>query len=112
AGNLIAPGVGSPSPSLLVVVRRTPGGGQVPIVVDLRCALRDPHERLLVQAGDVLILQEMPGEALARYFTQTFFNFDLFWQVIHSPFASGVIDIATPDRLTSRPATTTFIPPR
>ena len=102
SGVLIAPGLGSPSPSLLVVLRRTPGGGQVPIVVDLKTAVRDPRERLLVQAGDVLILQEMPGEALARYFTQAFLNFDLFWQVIHTRFATGVLDVAAPDRLPGR----------
>jgi hypothetical protein len=102
AGNLIAPGIGGPSPTLLSVLRRTPGGGQVPIVVDLRSALRHPEERLLVRAGDTLILQEKPSEALARYFTQTFFNFDLVWQVIHDKFATGVVDVSTPDRLTPR----------
>jgi protein involved in polysaccharide export with SLBB domain len=102
SGTLIQPGIGNPSPSLLVVLRRTPGGGQVPIVVDLRDALRHPEERLLVRAGDVLLLQEKPSEALARYVTQTFFNFNLVWQVIHESFATGVIDVATPDRLTPR----------
>jgi protein involved in polysaccharide export with SLBB domain len=69
-GLLIQPGMGNPSPSLLTVLRRMPGGGQVPIRVDLNRALRDPRERIKVQAGDVLILQETPGEAVARYFTQ------------------------------------------
>jgi len=99
AGNLIAPGLGDPSPSLLVVVRRTPGGGQVPIVVDLRDALRHPEERILVRAGDVLILQEKPSEAVARYVTQTFFNFNLIWQVVHEKFATGIVNVATPDRI-------------
>src|SRR5437762_2802161 len=96
SGNLIAPGIGSPSPSLLVVLRRTPGGGQVPVVVDLRNAMRHPEERLVVRAGDVLILQEKPGEALARYMTQTFFNFDLLWKAVRSSTATGVIDVSTP----------------
>jgi protein involved in polysaccharide export with SLBB domain len=73
SGSLIAPGIGGPSPSLLTILRRTAGGGQVPIRVDLNRALREPRERILVQAGDVLILQETPGEAFARYFTQNFF---------------------------------------
>jgi hypothetical protein len=102
AGNLIAPGIGDPSPSLLVVLRRTPGGGQVPIVVDLRNAMRHPEERLLVRAGDLLVLQEKPSEALARYFTQTFFNFNLVWQAVHEQFATGIVDVATPDRLPQR----------
>jgi hypothetical protein len=72
AGNLIVPGIGDPNPSLLVVIRRTPNGGQIPIRVDLNRAYLDPRERLVLCAGDVLILQETPGEALARYFTQVF----------------------------------------
>jgi protein involved in polysaccharide export with SLBB domain len=100
AGNLIAPGLGDPSPSLLVILRRTPGGGQVPIVVDMREALRHPEERLLVRAGDVLLLQEKPSEAVARYVTQTFFNFNMIWQVVHEKFATGIVNIATPDRIT------------
>jgi protein involved in polysaccharide export with SLBB domain len=111
SGTLIQPGIGNPSPTLLVVLRRTPGGGQVPIVVDLRNALRHPEERLLVRAGDVLILQEKPSEALARYFTQTFFNFNLIWQVVHERFATGVVDVATPDRLGQRFGTLNLTPP-
>ena len=42
SGDLVKPGIGNPSATLLVVLRRTPGGGQVPIRVDLRPALRDP----------------------------------------------------------------------
>jgi protein involved in polysaccharide export with SLBB domain len=103
AGNLIAPGIGGPSPSLLTVLRRTPHG-LVPIRVDLDRAMHDPRERLLLQAGDVLVLQERPGEALARYFTQTVLNFDLFWEVFHSRFGTGALDVAAPERLPSRPA--------
>ena len=80
--------MGNPSSTLLVVVRRTPNCGQIPIVVDLGEALRHPQERILVQAGDLLLLQEKPSEALARYFYQTFFNFNLFWQVFRSSTAA------------------------
>ena len=52
--------------------------------------------------GDVLILQETPGEALSRYVTITFFNFNLSWQVLHETFATGVLDVSTPDRLPDR----------
>jgi hypothetical protein len=96
SGALIAPGLGGPSPSLLTVLRRTPRGGQVSIVVDLNRAMRDPRERIAVQAGDVLILQEQPGEAVTRYFTQSFFNFNLVWQAFHSPFGAGTISVSTP----------------
>src|SRR5205807_8726605 len=75
-GSLITPGVGSPSPTLLIVLRETPGGGQVPIRVDLSRALRDPRERILVQPRDMLILQETPGEAFGRYVSEVLkFNF-------------------------------------
>lgn len=108
SGNLIAPGIGEPSPSLVVVLRRTPGGGQAPIRVDLNRALTDPRERLIVQPGDVVLLQEKPSEALARYFTQTFFNFDLAWEAFHSRYVSGIVDVAAPDRLPGRVSITNF----
>ncbi|MCA9264853.1 MAG: polysaccharide biosynthesis/export family protein [Planctomycetales bacterium] len=71
-GLLIQSGIGNPNPSALTVVRRTPNGGQIPIAVDLNRALRDPRERIIIQAGDVLILQETASEAVARYFTNVF----------------------------------------
>jgi protein involved in polysaccharide export with SLBB domain len=102
SGDLVKPGIGNPSATLLVVLRKTPGGGQVPIRVDVARALRDPNERILVQAGDVLILQEKPGEAFARYFSQSFLNFDIFWRTFRSSNATGVLDVAAPDRLPNR----------
>jgi len=71
-GTIVQPGLGNPSPSLLTVLRKTPNNGQVTIRVDLNRALADPRENILVQAGDVLFLQEMPNEAIARYFSQVF----------------------------------------
>jgi hypothetical protein len=105
SGDLVKPGIGEASPSLLVVVRRTPGGGQVPIAVDLDVALNKPSERIRVRPGDVLILQEKPEQALARYLSQTFLNFDIFWQVFHGRFANGVLDVSAPDRLPNRVGT-------
>ncbi len=69
SGQIVSRGLGHPSPSLLSVLRHTPDGRQVNIRVDLHRALQDPSENLLIQAGDVLILQETPGEATARFFT-------------------------------------------
>jgi hypothetical protein len=69
-GAVTGTGLGSPSPSLLSVVRRTACGGQVVIKVDLNRAMVEPRERILVQPGDVLILQETPFEAFTRYVTQ------------------------------------------
>lgn len=72
SGAVIQSGVGNPNPSLVSVLRRTPNGGQVNIRVDLNEAVRDPRENIIVQAGDVLVLQETTDEAVARYFTQVF----------------------------------------
>jgi protein involved in polysaccharide export with SLBB domain len=110
AGNLIAPGTGNPSPSLLIVVRRVPNRGQLHIAVDLRDALRHPQERLRIQPGDVLVLQERPSQALVRYMSQTFFNFDIFYTVFRSSNGAGIVDIAAPDRLTNRTGSITLVP--
>ncbi|MDZ4686876.1 MAG: polysaccharide biosynthesis/export family protein [Planctomycetaceae bacterium] len=45
------------NPSDLIVVRKLPCGGQLPIKVDLNRALQDPTHRILVQPGDTLILR-------------------------------------------------------
>ena len=75
-GALIGSGIGNPSPSLLTILRKTPRGGQVAIRVDLNEAMRDPRENILIQAEDVLVLQETPNEAASRYLSQVLrFNF-------------------------------------
>jgi protein involved in polysaccharide export with SLBB domain len=65
-------GLGTPSPSLCTVLRKLPNGQQLTIRVDLDRALREPRENINVLAGDFLILQERPGDAVVRYMTQTF----------------------------------------
>lgn len=110
AGNLIAPGLGSPSPNWLIVVRRLPNRGQVHIAVDLRSAMRHPQERLRIQPGDVLILQERPAEALARYLSQTFLNVNVLWTFFRSNNGVGLVDIAGPDRLSSRAGSINITP--
>jgi protein involved in polysaccharide export with SLBB domain len=71
-GTLLANGMGFPSPSLVSIIRRTRGGGQITIKVDLNNALQDPRQRVLIQPKDMIILQETVGEAMARYFTDVF----------------------------------------
>lgn len=95
AGNLIQPGLGNPNPSRLTVLRRIPEGGHLPIQVDLNLALRDSRERINIQAGDVLILQETPGEAVARYITQTF-TFSLVSRVISRGDTTGTASLFVP----------------
>jgi protein involved in polysaccharide export with SLBB domain len=107
SGALIEQGIGNPSPSLLTVLRKLPGGGEVPIRVDLNKALCDARERILVQPGDVLILQETPGEALSRWTTRTFLNFSVTWQFIHDRFIQGVLDTSAPNQIPGRIGITT-----
>lgn len=45
------------APSLLIVVRKLPCGGQIAIAVDTNRALVDPSHRILVQPGDTLVLR-------------------------------------------------------
>jgi hypothetical protein len=76
SGNVVQSGLGFPSPSLITILRRTPGGGQIPIRVSLNEALRDPRQRVLIQPGDFIILQETMEEAIVRYITEQWhFNF-------------------------------------
>jgi hypothetical protein len=110
SGDLVRPGLGNPSATQLTVVRRTPGGGQVSIIVDLEVALHHASERILVRPGDLLVLQESPEQALTRYLSQTFFNFNVFWQVFRSKTATGVIDVSAPDRLPGRLGTIQVVP--
>jgi protein involved in polysaccharide export with SLBB domain len=75
-GTITNNGVGAPSPSLVTVIRKTPHCGQITIRVDLNRCAQDPRERVLVQPGDFLILQETPGESLTRFIYQKVsFNF-------------------------------------
>jgi protein involved in polysaccharide export with SLBB domain len=95
SGTFVQNGIGFPNPSLVSVIRRTPGGGQVDIRVDLNRALRDPRERILIQPKDVIILQQTPLEAMTQYFTAVFkFNFN--WLAIHGPHETGTTTVAVP----------------
>ena len=64
--------------------------------------MRYPQERIVIRPGDMLVLQEKPGEALGRYMSQTFLNFNMFWSVFQTSTSAGVLDIAAPDRLPGR----------
>ena len=94
-GQTVAQGLGSPSPCLATVLRRTPGGGQVAIRVDLNRALRDPTERILIQPKDFILLQERPQDAVARYIGQTL-RLSFVWQTIVSPKFTGTTAASGP----------------
>lgn len=64
-------GIGNPNPSLVTVVRRLPNQQQILIRVDLNEAFRDLRENIIVQPGDLIVMQERPSESITRYLTQT-----------------------------------------
>jgi protein involved in polysaccharide export with SLBB domain len=65
-GQMLA--TGSPGyiikPTKLIVLRKLPGGEQLPIEVDLCRAAKDPRERVYIQHGDMLLLKFRPHEAV------------------------------------------------
>jgi hypothetical protein len=94
-GALLVSGIGFPSPSQLTVIRRLPNGQQIPIRVDLNRALNDPRERILVQPGDFLILQDKPTEALLRYLTFAF-RLNLFGRFLNAEDGQGTTTLTVP----------------
>jgi protein involved in polysaccharide export with SLBB domain len=92
---VVPTGFGAPSPSLLTVLRRTPHGRVVRIRVDLNRAMRDPRESLIVQPLDVLILQETPCEAVARYVSERF-SFTFFYNAFQGSNGRGTFTGTSP----------------
>jgi protein involved in polysaccharide export with SLBB domain len=95
SGAIFASGLGAPSPSMLTVIRKTPKGGQITIQVDLNRCAQDTRERILVQPGDFLVLQESLGESFTRYMTQTF-RYVYTGQLIHSRHVSVTQEASLP----------------
>jgi hypothetical protein len=69
SGQLVQSGLGFPSPSQVTILRKVGPCAQVPILVNVNRALRDPRERILIQPGDVVILQQTVDEGIAQYLT-------------------------------------------
>lgn len=59
-------------PSRLIVLRKLPCGGQIPIAVDLNRALIDPGHRILIQPEDTLVLRYTFQEEVLTMFTGLF----------------------------------------
>lgn len=95
SGSIVGGGLGNPSPSLVSVIRKAPGGTQLVIKVDLNEALRDPRQNIRIQAEDVLVLQENPDEAFSRYLSNAI-QFDLFFRYLDRGDATGTGAIAVP----------------
>ncbi|MFT3880248.1 MAG: polysaccharide biosynthesis/export family protein [Gemmatales bacterium] len=82
-GVSVTPGLGSPNPTTLTIVRKWPEGKSIIIRVDVAKAFQDPRERILVKPGDFLILQESYSESMTRYITQVF-GLNYFSQILNN----------------------------
>ena len=77
SSGLVGGSVQQTQPTELIVLRRIPGDRQLAIRIDLTDAVNDPQQRLLVKAGDTLILRFKPQEELINFASATFFTFGL-----------------------------------
>ena len=64
-------------PTELIVLRQIAGDNQIAIRVDLNETINDRRARLLVKAGDTLILRFKPQEELLNFATNVFFTFGI-----------------------------------
>lgn len=74
---LVGGSVQQTQPTELILLRRIPGDRQIAIRIDLNDAVNDPRQRLLVKAGDTLILRFKPQEEIINFASATFFTFGL-----------------------------------
>jgi hypothetical protein len=54
------------SPTRIIILRKTPSGAQMKISVDLRKALNDPREYVIIQPGDTVLAFWKPWEVAAN----------------------------------------------
>ncbi|MFN0199460.1 MAG: polysaccharide biosynthesis/export family protein [Planctomycetaceae bacterium] len=66
------------SASRVVILRQLGNGDQVPIEIDLYEALKNPHERILIQPGDYILLQYTPLEAVGAFIERNLLEGALF----------------------------------
>jgi Polysaccharide biosynthesis/export protein len=95
SGNVVQPGIGFPSPSLITILRHTPNGRQIPIRVNLNEALRDRRQRVLIQPGDFIILQETLEETIVRYITSQF-HLNFIGTIISQQDLTGTATLSVP----------------
>lgn len=64
-------------PSELIVLRQIPGERQLAIRIDLNDAINDPRQRMLLKAGDMVILRYKPFEEVLNFLSNTFFTYGI-----------------------------------
>ena len=77
ATSIIGSGFGGSAPTQLFVIRKTPCGQEFNISIDLRKALNDPSQRIMIQPGDTLVLRYKPHEELLNFGLVAFFTFGI-----------------------------------
>lgn len=68
----IGTGVGSIFPPTRVLVLRVVNGRQNAIEVDLKEAMRDPNQRILIEPNDLIVLEYRPSEVVMNTILSTF----------------------------------------
>lgn len=68
----VGSGVGSIFPPTRVLVLRVVDGRQHVIEIDLKEAMRDPAQRILVEPNDMIVLEYRPTEVLLNTILSTF----------------------------------------
>ena len=64
-------------PTELIILRNIAGDNQIAIRVDLNNTINDRRTRILVKAGDTLILRFKPQEEIINFVTNVFFTFGI-----------------------------------
>jgi protein involved in polysaccharide export with SLBB domain len=64
-------------PTELIVLRQIPGDRQLAIRIDLNDTINDPRQRILVKAGDTLLLRYNPQEEVINFASNVFFTFGI-----------------------------------
>jgi hypothetical protein len=95
SGQIVQTGLGFPSPSQITIVRRLKSGAQIPIIVNLNRAFKDPRERIALQPNDFVVLQATVGEGIGQYLTSNL-RFNFTYQFIHSKFFNGTNTYTAP----------------
>lgn len=75
-------GVGSIFPPTRVLVMRVVDGRQQTIEIDARRAMSDPHQRILIEPNDFIVLEYRPSEVVMNTILSTFrvsMSLDSFW---------------------------------
>jgi protein involved in polysaccharide export with SLBB domain len=66
------------SASNVIILRKTPDGGQIPIKIDLYKAIKDPNERILIMPEDVVMLRYKCGEGVGAFIERNLLEGALF----------------------------------